>query len=936
MPRFERGLLPAVADKSNVARVFPGVRGQLRKEITVSKEDGQQITLDKKAKVIIQPINFDKPDEPQRFKLTHYKDNTESADSTLPESQNDIIILGSYDFTADRKPSKYFKFTEHYERRDEPLFKDGSPTIDEISQGQIPDCFLLAAVQSILNHPEGEAFIRGMMRQNEDGTVTVRLFDSETLEPVYITVSAAVLANRAGSLSHHKALWVYVLENAYAARAKDSANKQVDASIATVFSGGGHSSTAFKVLTGLNAQHQSTAQRVSPVCEVTKFLSADDFDFFKDLVNKDSPTRNRMIYSVLLNYLPKISKIYEGAGAPSAKAEEFRNDKDGQRGIADLIKEESNPDQALSAFYGYYTYLSFYLKHKGECDRIFSSDKKETDKLLDLIEFAAKNDEAAVAPFLQRYFNHISVPVAEHQVHGTAPAFSGYYQKEQYEQFQAIKQALAEGKLVAAGTNAKFSEDVPGVRNRHAYTVLDVEERKVTGEDEERTICYLKLRNPWGTTGRVYQQKEGTFDFEALEEAGADTFEIELTDFYKYFSSFYISDSANERFAYNQEREILYGEIHSALTNLKIGPDSTLDNLADFNEQYKKCYGQLIKLELMHLDKVDPAISQSVEDIFAHGYEAELEERAVKGLLADVPMDFYAGDEESKKDYLFSLLKLRWLMKQESPDPVLLAEVKDKVIKQANFDIYQILAAKKMIADLVASGFARACLNELKEFNELFEKTTRDMQAADLRHAKEDKLSEWTANLLSMERIAFDITTRNAVLRNLGTPISDEEFEKLNRDLNKIKGELEAVNNISALSEELKLAEEQIIARATEACENDRLPEKEKDRIIQVAHELRENPKSQEAMKKLAEDYSTSENKEKQELGEEMSTMASLGQQLVQFWEILKALVGRARRMVFFVQDYEVGPKPTYSSSEEYLSSEDDPNEDGVPLPPFS
>ncbi|WP_083629280.1 eCIS core domain-containing protein [Tenacibaculum agarivorans] len=58
-----------------------------------------------------------------------------------------------------------------------PLFV-GTPTIADVRQGNLGDCYLLAALISIVKtNPD---FIKDMMRDNGNGTVTVKLFDIDT------------------------------------------------------------------------------------------------------------------------------------------------------------------------------------------------------------------------------------------------------------------------------------------------------------------------------------------------------------------------------------------------------------------------------------------------------------------------------------------------------------------------------------------------------------------------------------------------------------------------------------------------------------------------------------------------------------------------------------------------------------------------------------
>lgn len=108
---------------------------------------------------------------------------------------------------------------ERQDRRKEPLFAH-EPSLSDVVQGNIGDCYLVSALGAMVSTEP--MLIKESMRDNGDGTVTVRFFQpllnfSETSKktyqktPMYITVSKNVPQK-----ASYNALWTQVMEVAYA------------------------------------------------------------------------------------------------------------------------------------------------------------------------------------------------------------------------------------------------------------------------------------------------------------------------------------------------------------------------------------------------------------------------------------------------------------------------------------------------------------------------------------------------------------------------------------------------------------------------------------------------------------------------------------------------------------------------------------------------
>lgn len=107
--------------------------------------------------------------------------------------------------------SKYPTF--YSDCSDKPLFPH-EPCADDIRQGSIGDCYFVATLSDIARtHPEK---IREAMVDNEDGTVTVRLFTKEH-KPFYVKVDKVIPTFFDKQFVAENCLWVTCFEKALAA-----------------------------------------------------------------------------------------------------------------------------------------------------------------------------------------------------------------------------------------------------------------------------------------------------------------------------------------------------------------------------------------------------------------------------------------------------------------------------------------------------------------------------------------------------------------------------------------------------------------------------------------------------------------------------------------------------------------------------------------------
>lgn len=119
---------------------------------------------------------------------------------------------------SDKDIATGYWYSSNYDVSDQPLFAK-EPTVDDIAQRLLGDCYLQAALISMVQQdPQG---IKSCMHDNGNGTVTVRFFQkdetNQTMIPKYVTVKKTVPKSLGIDTFSANNLWVQMIEKAYAA-----------------------------------------------------------------------------------------------------------------------------------------------------------------------------------------------------------------------------------------------------------------------------------------------------------------------------------------------------------------------------------------------------------------------------------------------------------------------------------------------------------------------------------------------------------------------------------------------------------------------------------------------------------------------------------------------------------------------------------------------
>ncbi len=488
-----------------------------------------------------------------------------------------------------RNGVKYNETVKTQTRHKEMLFSH-EPCINDVNQGEFPDCMLISALASMVNkNPE---MIREMMYDHGD-SVTVRFFEQKKngkYEPYYINVPKVSTDMNTGS-----ALWVRIMESAYSTfmiysqlnksnanmgswvrqskevkRFKGQVNlgdspelienQEIYANVHWLMSGDKNYETVYAALTGVTS-------------EVHSRIASD-----KDYYTKRK-TNNMALYLEQMKAHAGLDiKASQKSKAPknADKFKEYITD----RIITKLLsvhlfqredyRDVENPEETLSFFSKKATIE--------DVQDLLTSLGKVTTQLLDkgakaqevvkyLKEYRLDSNLGnsllkelkAFDPSWISFRSDLKQMIADRLALLGKQAdkiedldhrgFGGEYTDHAIRTFDKIAGALAEGKSLGASTyafrgNVKQTGPaaqamVDGIVYGHQYTVIGVAEGKF------KNAKYIKLRNPWGRYSKEYEVQGDQVVSKVKERTSGDPNHgivyVELNEFMNKFREFTIS-----------------------------------------------------------------------------------------------------------------------------------------------------------------------------------------------------------------------------------------------------------------------------------------------------------------------------------------------------------------------------------------------------------
>lgn len=440
---------------------------------------------------------------------------------------------------------------EWKDMKDVPLFAH-EPSVNDIRQGQVGDCYLEAALVSLLtSRPEA---VKECLKDNGDGTVTVRFFKedgSAGLHPIYVTVTKDVPVVGDKPFYSQGAMWAQMIQKAYAAaglhgsdadfqkRMENEAKRQLEGQqtyqmltekekkemleektkeLVEKYKysyeriAGGYSSDFLRTLTGkdiaADIHWNVTAANILRVAPFVRQKLTMDKEGKSPEYCRDVDRLQALVNCLVENMSRKVTTVKQKDGTDITYASAPIT-------IEDMLGELKSIHKWASGTYRYDYFWNAFKRDfpdKGE-----EEIEKELEKFLDRASgILEKTLETQLGYYAMQ---HRMFAASKNERGGETAKYSAYA----LERYEKIKTAIKSGKPVAMSTEQFIPGGVgavglngeslgKGLVENHAYTVLGC--REISGHR------YIHLRNPWAFNVRGYTK---------ITKPGADGKEPEVT-----------------------------------------------------------------------------------------------------------------------------------------------------------------------------------------------------------------------------------------------------------------------------------------------------------------------------------------------------------------------------------------------------------------------
>ncbi len=413
-----------------------------------------------------------------------------------------------HDDYSDKEIGTGYWYSSNSDASDLPLFAK-EPTVDDIQQRLLGDCYLQAALISMVQ--QDPQAIKSCMRDNGNGTVTVRFFQKDAagqaMIPRYVTVKKTVPKSLGLDTFSANNLWVQMIQKAYAASGLHDSDTPEGAQRTYSDIEGGNSHTFLTALTGKEYISKDVSQ--STVKDLKNFLGSTNFQDQLSSQDEDTEVNIKMIT------FHSIFNIYFSRLGPKGVQSKY---------IADYPRITIEDIECV-------------LEHTFSKDTWIPEDCKAMMEGLQVTEEFLSKYKSRLVNLLENYKSDKGVQIEHAGI--TERNGQGIYSQNMLTLYDDIQGALKGGKPLCCGTRElrgsqkglNGETEANGIVGEHAYAILGCEEH-----DGHK---FIRMRNPWNTGVKEYvkiTEPDGTVHFTSSSRMkyfskDTGTFLLDLADF---------------------------------------------------------------------------------------------------------------------------------------------------------------------------------------------------------------------------------------------------------------------------------------------------------------------------------------------------------------------------------------------------------------------
>ncbi len=466
---------------------------------------------------------------------------TEPQRTDMPELNRDMRSSGIHGYVFREDVTNSHHAREFTIQMEGDIFDDHAD-IEDVRQAVFGNCFLLAAVASILNRPNGYEYFQSIIKQEDEKTSVVKLYDFRQKKFVYVRVHNTIFCENNDNTLQHKKLWIHILEKAFVGLGIVKADRitvtETFPSYREIYGKGGNIADAYLALTGhaaeeiyINNLTSSQSDRITS--DMTTLLMSDI-------------TKNADKYPDWESVAAKLYLLHGGVPAKPGLSEETLHDNAyAEHMTATHIMhftacfETLDNFKQFSQFWQQRRQLSPDIQKELSAKMTALDNRRNAATITQMTSFAGLCLQASLSPDIyEKMLNYAKSPLPNNTYPYVGPLGSGMYTAYHLAIYDLIEKNIREGNIISTCTNEleEGAKHMVGLRTPHAYTILGVMKK----EDNGVMLHYVQLRNTWGYMGREYYA-DNHHQMLAREKNDRGNFNLELSDFVKAMHSITIS-----------------------------------------------------------------------------------------------------------------------------------------------------------------------------------------------------------------------------------------------------------------------------------------------------------------------------------------------------------------------------------------------------------